>query len=386
MKINPLLHNDRLMKNKNLLNFDLPVAERKIIKVIGVGGGGGNAVSHMYREGMQEVAYAICNTDSQALSSSEVPVKLMIGDGTGVGDIPERAEDAAVKSDDAVRQMVNDGSLMVFITAGMGGGTGTGAAPVVARIAKDSGLLTIGIVTIPFQFEGPPKINQALQGIIQMKKNVDALLVINNERLCEIYPDLSLLNAFAKADDTVAVAAKSIAELITLPGVINLDFRDVETTMKEGGVALISYGYGKGEGRMEQSIKSAIHSPLLNNSDLFKAKKILFNISFSEKAELKVSELDFIRKFMGRFSDHIRVIWGTAVDESLGDNIKFTLLASGFDTDNSGADNEADEIAHLYQKYYGNLKQGDEPEDDPETDSKQGSKFWQLVKDLFKED
>lgn len=374
------------MKNKNLLNFDLPVAERKIIKVIGVGGGGGNAVSHMYREGMQEVAYVICNTDSQALSNSQVPVKLMIGDGTGVGDIPERAEDAAVKSDDAVRQMINDGSLMVFITAGMGGGTGTGAAPVVAGIAKDSGLLTIGIVTIPFQFEGRSKIDQALRGIMQMKKNVDALLVINNERLCEIYPDLSLLNAFAKADDTVAVAAKSIAELITLPGVINLDFRDVETTMKEGGVALISYGYGKGEGRMERSIKSAIRSPLLNNSDLFNAKKILFNISFSEKAELKVSELDFIRKFMDRFNNHIRVIWGTAVDDSLGDNVKFTLLASGFDNDNSGFDNEEDEIKSLYQKYYGAMKQVDDPVNDPEPDMKQGSTFWQLVKDLFKED
>lgn len=371
---------------KKLLDFDLPVADPKIIKVVGVGGGGGNAVSHMYREGMQEVAYVLCNTDNQALKNSQVPVKLMIGDGTGVGDIPERAEDAAVMSDNAVKQVLGGGSLMVFITAGMGGGTGTGAAPVVARIAKDMGLLTIGIVTIPFMFEGRPKINQALRGIIQMKKNVDALLVINNERLCEIYPDLSLLNAFAKADDTVAIAARSIAELITLPGVINLDFRDVETTMKEGGVALISYGYGKGEGRMEQSIKSAIHSPLLKNSDLYKAKKILFNISFSEKAELKVSELDFIRKFMDRFSDHIRVIWGTAIDESLGDKVKFTLLASGFDTDNPIADNENDAIANLYQKYYGDLKQGSKPGREMDTDSKQGSKFWQLVKDLFKED
>ena len=209
-----------------ILQFNLPTDTRKIIKVVGVGGGGGNAVTHMYKEGIHDVSFVLCNTDSQALSRSEVPVKIALGrtvtEGLGAGNNPERAELAAKESEEEIYAMLNDGTKMVFITAGMGGGTGTGAAPVIAQIAKEMGILTVGIVTIPFLFEGPPKIIQALNGVEAISRNVDALLVVNNERLNEIYADLTMLNAFKKADDTLTIAAKSIAEIITLDGVINL--------------------------------------------------------------------------------------------------------------------------------------------------------------------
>lgn len=214
--------------------------------------------------------------------------------------------------------MLNDGTKMVFITAGMGGGTGTGAAPVIARIAKDMGILTVGIVTIPFLFEGERKIIQALNGVEEIAKNVDALLVINNERLREIYSDLSVMNAFGKADDTLTIAAKSIAEIITLPGIINLDFADVNTTMKDGGVALMSNGFGEGEGRVRQAVEDALNSPLLSNNDVKNAKKILFNVYFSEEAELRMEEMNDVHNFMSEFNRDIEVIWGTAVDNTLG--------------------------------------------------------------------
>lgn len=323
--------------NGHILSFNYPTDTKKIIKVIGVGGGGGNAVTHMYKEGIHDVSFVLCNTDNQALSRSDVPVKIALGrsitEGLGSGNKPELAEAAAFESEDEIRTMLSDGTKMVFITAGMGGGTGTGAGPVIAKIAKDMNILTVGIVTIPFLFEGEPKIIQALNGVEEMSKNVDALLVVNNERLSEIYHDLSLMNAFGKADDTLAIAARSIAEIITLPGIINLDFADVHTTMKDGGVALMSNGFGQGEGRLEQAIEDALNSPLLNNNDIFNAKKILFNISFSKDAEIKVDELNFIRDFMSRFGRHIEVIWGTAVDDTLGEKIKFTVLATGFGLD-----------------------------------------------------
>jgi cell division protein FtsZ len=219
---------------------------------------------------------------------------------------------------------------MVFVTAGMGGGTGTGAAPTIARIAKEMDILTVGIVTIPFLFEGTPKIIQALEGVEEIRRNVDALLVINNERLREIYPDFTFINAFAKADDTLAIAAKSIAEIITLPGLINLDFADVHTTMKDGGVALISNGYGEGDRRVQTAINDALKSPLLNNNDIFTAQKILFNISFSEEAELLMEEMDDVHNFMAKFHSGIEVIWGTAIDSALGKKVKMTILATGF--------------------------------------------------------
>ena len=316
-----------------MINFGFPHDAKTIIKVIGVGGGGGNAVTHMYKEGIHNVTFALCNTDWQALDESEVPVKVCMG-GLGAGNVPEKAIAAAKESEDEIRKLLSDGTRMVFITAGMGGGTGTGAGPVIAGIAKEMGILTVGIVTIPFRFEGPQKIIQALTGVEKMGKNVDALLVVNNERLRNIYRDFTFTNAFKKADDTLTIAAKSIAEIITMPGYINLDFADVDTTLRNGGVALMSNGYGQGERRLEQAIEAAFHSPLLNNNDVFSAKKILFNISFSREFEIKMDELDFVNDFMARFtSQKISVIWGTAFDESLGDQIKFTVLASGFRMD-----------------------------------------------------
>lgn len=317
-----------------ILSFNYPTDTPKIIKVIGVGGGGGNAVTHMYKEGIHDVTFVLCNTDNQALNRSDVPVKVPLGrnitQGLGAGNKPERAMMAAEESVEDIRKMLSDGTKMVFITAGMGGGTGTGAAPVIARIAKDMGILTVGIVTIPFVFEGERKIIQALNGVEEISKDVDALLVINNERLREIYSDLTMTNAFGKADDTLTIAAKSIAEIITLPGIINLDFADVNTTMKDGGVALMSNGFGEGEGRVRQSIEDALNSPLLNNNDVFNAKKILFNVSFSEEAELRMEEMNDVHDFMSRFGRDIEVIWGTAIDNSLGPKVKMTILATGF--------------------------------------------------------
>ncbi|WP_455640218.1 cell division protein FtsZ [Parabacteroides sp.] len=317
-----------------ILSFNYPTDTPKIIKVIGVGGGGGNAVTHMYKEGIHDVTFVLCNTDNQALNRSDVPVKVPLGrnitQGLGAGNKPERAMMAAEESMEDIRKMLSDGTKMVFITAGMGGGTGTGAAPVIARIAKDMGILTVGIVTIPFVFEGERKIIQALNGVEEISKNVDALLVINNERLREIYSDLTMTNAFGKADDTLTIAAKSIAEIITLPGIINLDFADVNTTMKDGGVALMSNGFGEGEGRVRQAIEDALNSPLLNNNDVFNAKKILFNVSFGEEAELRMEEMNDVHDFMSRFGRDIEVIWGTAIDNTLGTKVKMTILATGF--------------------------------------------------------
>ena len=317
-----------------ILSFNYPTDTPKIIKVIGVGGGGGNAVTHMYKEGIHDVTFVLCNTDNQALNRSDVPVKGPLGrnitQGLGAGNKPERAMMAAEESMEDIRKMLSDGTKMVFITAGMGGGTGTGAAPVIARFAKDMGILTVGIVTIPFVFEGERKIIQALNGVEEISKNVDALLVINNERLREIYSDLTMTNAFGKADDTLTIAAKSIAEIITLPGIINLDFADVNTTMKDGGVALMSNGFGEGEGRVRQAIEDALNSPLLNNNDVFNAKKILFNVSFGEEAELRMEEMNDVHDFMSRFGRDIEVIWGTAIDNTLGTKVKMTILATGF--------------------------------------------------------
>ena len=328
-----------------LVDFGEPEVESSIIKVIGVGGGGGNAVNHMYREGIHKVSFVLCNTDNQALSDSPVPVHLQLGkEGLGAGNRPERARIAAEESIDDIRNILNDGTKMVFITAGMGGGTGTGAAPVVARVAKELGILTVGIVTIPFRFEGPRKIDQALDGVEAMAKNVDALLVINNERLRQIYPDLSVMKAFAKADDTLSIAAKSIAEIITYHGFMNLDFNDVKTVLKDGGVAIMSTGYGEGEGRVKQAIHDALHSPLLNDNDVFNSKKILLNISFcSEKSDgtgLMMEEMNDIDEFMAKFGRDFEIKWGMAVDPELGPKVKVTILATGFGIENVDGINE----------------------------------------------
>ncbi len=303
-----------------------------IIKVIGVGGGGGNAVNHMYQEGIHDVTFVICNTDRQALDHSPIPEKLQLGgEGLGAGNRPMKARAAAEESLEDIRKMLDDGSCkMVFITAGMGGGTGTGAAPVIARTAKEMDILTVGIVTIPFVFEGVQKIDQALDGVEEMSKYVDALLVINNERLREVYSDLSVKNAFARADDTLTVAAKSIAEIITMTGTMNLDFNDVKTVLKDGGVAIMSTGYGEGEGRVTKAIRDALNSPLLNNNDIYRSKKLLFKISYSSKGDLMMPEMDEIHEFMKHFGNDLETKYGIFQEEDLDQKVKFTILATGF--------------------------------------------------------
>jgi len=319
--------------NNDILEFQFPRRTQKIIKVIGVGGGGGNAVNHMYNQGIHDVSFALCNTDNQALEQSPVEIKVQLGrrttEGLGAGNRPEIARAAAEESTEDIKALLSDGTKMVFITAGMGGGTGTGAAPVVAGIAKDMGILTVGIVTIPFVFEGRKKIIQALKGVEEIAKNVDALLVINNERLRDIYADLTIPNAFAKADDTLTIAAKGIAEIITVHGHINLDFADVKTILENGGVAIMSSGTGDGEYRVEEAIKNSLHSPLLNNNDVFDAKKILLNI-YSGETPLIVEEMEAVSDFMKQFGPEIEVIWGTATEDGLGEKVKITLLATGF--------------------------------------------------------
>ena len=323
-----------------MVDFGTPEKENTIIKAIGVGGGGGNAVNHMYKQGIHDVSFVLCNTDNQALSDSSVPVLLQLGEeGLGAGNKPAKARKAAEDSIDAIKEMLNDGTKMAFITAGMGGGTGTGAAPVIARVSKEMGILTVGIVTIPFRFEGKRKIDQALDGVEEMAKNVDALLVINNERLRKIYPDLTVLSAFAKADDTLSVAAKSIAEIITNHGLINLDFNDVKTVLKDGGVAIMSTGYGEGEGRVKQAIEDALNSPLLNDNDVFNAKKILLSINFAKQSNggeaqneggLMMEEMNEVNDFMEQFGSDFEIKWGIALDPELGKKVKVTILATGF--------------------------------------------------------
>lgn len=309
---------------------------KKIIKVIGVGGGGSNAINHMYTQKIEGVNFVVCNTDAQALRNSIVPEKLLIGPkvtkGLGAGNIPDVAREAAEESAEEIAKLFDEETKMVFITAGMGGGTGTGAAPIVARIAREHGKLTIGIVTIPFLFEGEKKIIKALNGAEEMSKYVDALLIINNERLTEIYGQLDFLSGFDKADDTLSVAARSISDLITHEGRINLDFNDVKTTLENGGVAIISSGYGEGERRMTKAIEDALNSPLLKNRDVYGSKRILVNIYFSRTAEnrFEMNEISEMREFMCNFAPEVDVIWGVAFDDSLGEKIKVTILASGF--------------------------------------------------------
>lgn len=369
--------NNTESRKPTILDIVSPKVQDSIIKVIGVGGGGGNAVNHMYREGIHDVSFVLCNTDAQALNDSPVPVHLQLGkEGLGAGNRPARAREAAMESIDDIRRMLDDGTKMAFITAGMGGGTGTGAAPVIAQASKEMGILTVGIVTIPFRFEGPRKIDQALDGVEEMSKHVDALLVINNERLREIYPDLTVLDAFGKADDTLSVAAKSIAEIITVHGLMNLDFNDVKTVLKDGGVAIMSTGYGEGENRVKKAINDALNSPLLNDNDVFNSKKILLSISFSsEKKEqqgLMMEEMNDVNDFMAKFGEDFEIKWGLAIDPELGNKVKVTILATGFGIEdvepierrNRHSQEEADRIAEEEEKaaerderrkhYYGN--------------------------------
>jgi cell division protein FtsZ len=308
----------------------------KII-AIGVGGGGGNAVNHMYHQHIDHVAFYVANTDKQDLDNSPVPNKILLGPtvtkGRGAGNKPEVAKQAAEESAEQIEDIFQSETDMVFITAGMGGGTGTGAAPVIARIARERNILTVGIVTIPFLFEGMKKIQKAVDGADELGRYVDALLVINNDRLGDIYPDYSFENAFEKADDILSTAAASISEIITKRGKINLDFNDVNTTLRDGGTAIISIGYGEGENRVTKAIQDALNSPLLKNTDVYSSKRLLFNLYYNPNAEQKflAKESQEFADFVTKMVADVDVIWGLTYDESLGDKVKVTILASGFD-------------------------------------------------------
>lgn len=321
---------------KKILPFAIPTECPRIIKVIGVGGGGSNAVHNMYRKGIHNVSFAVCNTDMQAMQNSPIPKKVQLGveitEGLGAGNDPEVARRAAEESREEITRLFNDGTKMAFITAGMGGGTGTGAAPVVAEIAKSLGILTVGIVTIPFKFEMTGKIKQALRGVIEISKHVDALLVINNQRLIDMYPKLEVTEGFHLVDNVLTTATKSIAEIITARGTINLDFRDVRKILKNGGVAIMSYGIEKGEKRVSRAFQSALHSPLLNDNDIYKSKKILFNIYENPNTPIRIEEMAEVEAFMAKFQeDDIELIWGYSKDHNLEEGtVKVTVLATGF--------------------------------------------------------
>jgi cell division protein FtsZ len=333
------------MDDEKIMDFNFPKEPTKIIKVIGVGGGGVNAVNYMYNSGIRGVSFAVCNTDKQSFVDVNVPVKVTLGDGLGAGGKPEKGKEQFERSRAEVEKLLNDGTQMVFIASGMGGGTGSGAGPLLAKMAKEKEILTVGIVTIPFLFERVPRIIKALDAVEEMSKNVDALIVINNERLKTYYPDFDIAEAFKKPDEVLAMAVKSIAEIITVKGIINRDFNDITSTMKDGGVALVSYGFGKGENRLDDAIQEALNSPLLSNNDIYNSKRMLFFISFRSDAHFKVDELtQHIDGFMARFDKHIEMNWGYGTDDSLSpeQEVKFTIIATGFGMDDvkSGMDDE----------------------------------------------
>ena len=349
------------------MNFDLPHERSSIIKVIGVGGGGSNAVNHMYRKGIKDVNFVVCNTDAQALHNSPVAIKLQLGDalteGKGAGSKSEIGKEAAMESIDRIKEVLASNTSMVFITAGMGGGTGTGAAPVIARAAKEMGILTVAIVTIPFRFEGPERINQAIEGINELKDHVDSLLVINNEKLREIYGNLKVSNAFEKADDVLSIAAKGIAEIITVHGYINVDFADVQTVMQSSGVAIMGSSTASGENRAQEAIAQALTSPLLNNNDITGARSVLLNIT-SGSEEITMDEISEITDYVvGAASRDTTLIWGMGNDEGLGEQISVTIIATGF---------RMNSIPELYvgkkQKHFVPLR--DAGKEDPDQTSK----------------
>ena len=351
------------------LGFNLPKDKTEnIIKVIGVGGGGGNAVTNMYKRGICNVAFAVCNTDSQALAKCEVPVRVQLGEsGLGTGGHPEKGKQDAEEDLAKIEKLFQDDTQMVFITAGMGGGTGTGAGPVIARVAKERGILTVGIVTIPFRFEGKLRIKKALQGVEEMRKNVDALLVINNERLIDLYGDemMDTVEALAKADDILTMSTKSIAEIITVKGIINRDFRDVQTVMKNGGTCLIAVGEASGEHRIEKAFMQALDSPLLSNMHVERAEKLLYIIYSCDEKPVGIRELGEINQLMEDFTQDVEVLWGLYRDNSLGENVKVAIIASGLDEkekSNNSTLMEDEKFNRQLETYYGIGKKNASPE------------------------
>lgn len=316
------------------MKFDIPFNEKSIIKVVGVGGGGGNAVAHMYRQGITGVDFAVCNTDTQAMEANPVPIKISLGphltEGRGAGSIPEVGKQSCIESIEDIRKWLNDGTKMLFITAGMGGGTGTGAAPIIAKVAKEMDILTVAIVTLPFKFEGIRRQRQAFEGLDQLKKNVDSILVISNEKLKSIHSNLALSAAFCQADNILTTAAKGIAEIITVTGIINVDFEDVNTVMKNSGVAIMGTAIAEGNERARKAINAALSSPLLEDNDIRGAQHILLNITSgtSEVTMEEVAEItEHVQEEAGYGTD---LIWGNCYDESLGEKIMITLIATGF--------------------------------------------------------
>jgi cell division protein FtsZ len=323
-------------KNEVKMTFDVPSSAGSIIKVIGVGGGGSNAVNHMYRQGIKGVDFIISNTDSQALDASPVPIKIQLGstltEGRGAGSIPDVGKNAAIENIDELKSILSKGTRMVFVTAGMGGGTGTGAAPVIAAAAREMGILTVGIVTHPFAFEGNKRKLQAEDGLSELRKNVDTLLVISNDKLREIHGNLSINAAFAQADNVLATAAKGIAEIITVTGYINVDFADVYTVMKDGGSAIMGSASAEGEERAMESVTRALASPLLNDNKIRGAKHVLINITYGEKEAMMDEISEIIEYVQNEAGSSANVIFGTGLDNTLGDKICVTLIATGFES------------------------------------------------------
>ena len=333
--------------SENMYSFDIPKHLKSIIKVIGIGGGGSNAVSHMYKQGIKDVEFVVCNTDVQALKSSPVPNKLQIGvsltEGLGAGANPEKGRNAAVESKDEIRDILVDDTKMVFITAGMGGGTGTGAAPIIAKVAKDLEILTVGIVTVPFAFEGKKKMSLAQSGIEELKDCCDTVLIILNDKLREIHGNLTISNAFAQADNVLTTAAKGIAEIITVPGYVNVDFEDVRTVMRDAGAAVMGSATAEGDNRAIRAAEDALSSPLLNTREIHGAQKILLSIISGIEAELQMDELTEITDYINEMAgEDAEVIFGHGVDEALGNNIGVTVIATGFDSEYEGRSNYQD--------------------------------------------
>ncbi len=308
----------------------IDAAQVSLIKVLGVGGGGCNAVNYMYRQGIKDVSFMVCNSDNMALEKMDVPNKFQIGPGLGAGGKPEVAKQYATDSKEQLAEALSDGTRMVFITAGMGGGTGTGASPVVAEIAQSLNILTVGIVTIPFAFEGKRAIRKAMRGIAQLAQHTDAILVINNEKLKLLFPEFDLPIAFSKSDEVVCNAAKSIAEIITIPGYINTDFQDVYNTLKDGNVAIMNVGIASGENRITKAIENALNSPLVNTTDIHGASRILLNFYCSTEHAVRMEELSEVQAFCDSVGEEAEIKWGASYDESLGESVKVTIIATGY--------------------------------------------------------
>lgn len=347
----------------------LDLAQDSTIKVMGIGGGGCNAVNYLYAQGVKDVSFLVCNTDKQSLERSSVPAKLQLGPGLGAGGKPEVAQEYAEQNRNRIKEALNDGTKMLFLTAGMGGGTGTGASSVVASVAREMGILTVGIVTLPFTFEGPKKIKKAMIGVAHLAEQVDAILVINNEKLRQIYPDLNMLNAFSKSDDVVANAARAIAEIITVPGYINTDFADVYNTLKSGNVAIMSVGKASGENRITRAIHDALHSPLVN-SDVRGATRLLLQIYTSTEHAVVMSEMSQIHEFVSEIGEDVEVQWGASLDESLEDNVRVTIIATGFEVSNiPGLDDAVGKktVDEAIKDFYEEPKQPETPKEEKPT-------------------